>query len=240
MKISVVIAAYKGEKYIADQLRSILPQLGEDDEIIVSDDYPQGLTRAQVELVNDRRIKYIEGPANGLTANFENALRAAQGDIIFLSDQDDVWMPDKVSKVLPLFENGNDLVLHDARVTDGELRLIAPSYFAIHGSNSSYLKNILRNSFVGCCMAFTKQVAESVVPFPRDIPMHDWWIALAAIKMGYRVNLLNEPLIQWRRHSENVTGGKTTLKQKIKWRVKIISYLIPVRGGADVPHGKDQ
>lgn len=100
--ISVVIAAYKGEKYIAEQINSILPQLGDGDEIIISDDYPQGETRRAVEALrsDDNRIKYIEGLRKGVVRNFENAINYATGDYIFLADQDDVWLEGKVAAVM--------------------------------------------------------------------------------------------------------------------------------------------
>ena len=222
MKISVALAAYKGERYIAEQLNSILCQLGENDEIIVSDDFPAGKTREAVAGIHDKRIRYIEGPGKGVVRNFENALNACTGDVIFLSDQDDVWMPDKVQKVLAEIRNGADLVLHDAAVTDGSLNITDPSFFAVHGSNASFAKNLIRNSFVGCCMAFTRKVMTDSLPFPNELPMHDWWIALAAMKKGYKTVLLPESLIKWRRHGENVTGGKTSTVQKIKWRLKML------------------
>lgn len=222
MKISVALAAYKGERYIAEQLNSILCQLGENDEIIVSDDFPAGKTREAVAGIHDKRIRYIEGPGKGVVRNFENALNACTGDVIFLSDQDDVWMPDKVQKVLAEIRNGADLVLHDAAVTDGSLNITDPSFFAVHGSNASFAKNLIRNSFVGCCMAFTRKVMADSLPFPNELPMHDWWIALAAMKKGYKTVLLPESLIKWRRHGENVTGGKTSTVQKIKWRLKML------------------
>lgn len=231
MKISVALAAYKGEQFIAEQLDSILPQLGENDEIIVSDDFPQGFTRDVIEQYanKDKRIKYIEGLGKGVVENFENALRACSGDVIFLCDQDDVWMPDKVSCVMAEIANGADLVLHDAAVTDGDLNITEPSFFAIHGSNADFRHNLIRNTFVGCCMAFTKQVALDTLPFPKGLPMHDWWIALSAIKLGYNVVLLDKPLIKWRRHGDNVTGGKTSLVQKIRWRIKMFLSLAKVK-----------
>ena len=231
MKISVALAAYKGEQYISEQLDSILCQLGENDEIIISDDYPQGKTREIVLKYQsqDKRIRYIEGEGKGVVKNFENALKARSGDVIFLSDQDDVWLPDKVSSVMAEIENGADLVLHDASVTDGALNIISPSYFEIHGASASYFKNLAKNTFVGCCMAFTKRVSEETLPFPEELPMHDWWIALAAIKKGYKAVILNKPLILWRRHGENVTGGKTTLLQKIKWRIKMVLSLARIK-----------
>lgn len=222
MKISVALAAYKGERYIAEQLNSILCQLGENDEIIVSDDFPAGKTREAVAGIHDKRIRYIEGQGKGVVRNFENALNACTGDVIFLSDQDDVWMPDKVQKVLAEIRNGADLVLHDAAVTDGSLNITDPSFFAVHGSNASFTKNLIRNSFVGCCMAFTRKVMADSLPFPNELPMHDWWIALAAMKKGYKTVLLPESLIKWRRHGDNVTGGKTSTVQKVKWRLKML------------------
>ena len=231
MKISVALAAYKGEEYIAEQLDSILRQLGENDEIIVSDDYPQGETRRIVqEYVNrDKRIRYIEGEGRGVVTNFENALKACTGDVIFLCDQDDVWMPDKVSSVMAEIENGADLVLHDASVTDGKLNVTEPSFFSVRKTNTDYKSNLIKNTFVGCCMAFTKQVMLDTLPFPDGLPMHDWWIALAAIKKGYNAVLLEKPLILWRRHGGNVTGGKTGFVQKIRWRAKMILSLARIK-----------
>lgn len=228
MKISVALAAYKGEQYISEQIDSILSQLGENDELIISDDFPEGKTRETVMNYQsrDKRIRYIEGEGKGVVRNFENALKACTGDIIFLADQDDVWMNNKVESVMKEFSDGADLVLHDAAVTDSDLNITEPSFFAIHGSNASFIGNMIKNSFVGCCMAFTKDVLHESLPFPEALPMHDWWIALVAMKKKKKVVLLSEPLIKWRRHSATVTGGKTTVLQKIRWRVDILLSLI--------------
>ncbi len=228
MKISVALAAYNGEKYIAEQISSILPRLGENDEIIVSDDNPSGKTREAVLSIGDSRIKYVEGKGHGVIKNFENALSKCSGDLIFLCDQDDVWKENKVKRVKEEIEKGSDLILHDSQITDSELNIISPSYFAEHNSNISYSGNIIRNSFVGCCMAFKKELLKDILPFPEGIPMHDQWIGLAALKKGYKVSMINEPLILWRRHGENVTGGKTSFLQKIKWRISIIKPIIKV------------
>ncbi len=228
MKISVALAAYKGEKYIGEQIKSILSQLPPDGEIIVSDDKPGGETMQAVIAAadGDCRVKYIEGPGKGVCANFENALRTCSGDIIFLSDQDDVWLPQKINSVMKEFENGADVVLHDAFVTDSALEITEESFFRVHSSKSGFAANLIKNSFVGCCMAFTKDVAEMCLPFPDDLPMHDWWIALLAIKKHKKVVLLPEQLIYWRRHENTVTGKKNSLAQQIKWRAKMIFLLI--------------
>lgn len=231
MKISVALAAYKGEQYIAKQLESILRQLGENDEIIISDDYPAGKTRDIVldMALADKRIRYIEGPGKGVVRNFENAMLNCTGDVIFLSDQDDMWLPEKIELVMNEIRNGAQLVLHDASVTDSYLNITDESYFSSHGSNTSFSGNLAKNSFVGCCMAFTRELMLETLPFPENLPMHDWWIALVALKKKRKTVMLRKPLILWRRHGNNVTGGKTTFVQKVTWRIKMISSLARIK-----------
>lgn len=221
MKISVALAAYKGEKYIGEQLASILPQIGDDAEIIVSDDCPCEEMRKIVESFCDGRIKYVEGPGRGVIKNFEHALKLCEGEYIFLCDQDDVWCEDKVEKCVSELQNGCLLVMHDAKIVDAGLNETGDCFFATHNSTDFFLKNVLVNSFVGCCMAFRKELKKYILPFPDKLPMHDQYIGLVA-KMHGEVKLIDEPLILYRRHSNNVTGGKTTLSQKIKWRYQIV------------------
>ena len=223
MSISVALAAYNGGKYIREQIESILSQISLNDEIIVSDDNPSGDTKAAVEEIDDKRIRYIAGKGRGVVANFENALNNCTGDYIYLCDQDDVWLPDKICTVQKMFDDGADLVLHNAYITDSVLNKTGITSFELYNSNSGFIKNIIKNSFVGCCMAFRRDVLISSLPFPASIPMHDWWIGLNSIRNGYRVELTDEPLILWRRHRDNVTGRKTSLVQKIIFRIKILA-----------------
>ena len=231
------MAAYKGEKYIKAQIASVLPRLGERDELIISDDCPRDSMREIVSSFNDSRIKYIEGPGRGVIKNFENALNFCSGDIIFLCDQDDVWLEGKVEKCVKALNNGAILVLHDATVTDGELNVTEDSFFSLHKSTLGFKKNILRNSYMGCCMAFRSELKDTVLPFPDKLPMHDQWIGLCAEKTG-RTEMIKEPLILYRRHGDNVTGGKTTLFQKISRRVNIIRALNSRLKGKDTCGGK--
>lgn len=225
--ISVVIAAYKGEKYIVEQVKSILPQLGESDELIISDDYPEGETKASLDgiIKRDSRVKYIHGRSLGLIKNFEYAINHAKGDFIFLSDQDDVWLEGKVEAVMKEFNDGADVVMHDALITDGELNPTGDRAFVLNSAGKGIFKNILKNSYQGCCMAFRKEMKEYILPFPEKIPMHDQWIGLIGEKHG-NVHLINHPYILYRRHSENVSGGGSSLMQKIMWRINIIGCLL--------------
>lgn len=224
--ISVALAAYKGEKYIEQQINSILPQLSHDDEIIVSDDRPGGMTEKIVRRIaaEDSRVIYVEGKGKGVVSNFVNAIRYCKGDKIFLCDQDDVWLPDKVKRVTEAFDEGYDLVLHNAYVTDGELNITEYSFFDKRGSKKGVLRNILKNSYMGCCMAFDRRLLKKIMPIPRNIPMHDQWIGLMGEIYG-KVKFIDLPLIYYRVHGGNVTGGATSTAQKLAWRRYLILKL---------------
>ena len=225
--ISVALAAYKGEKYIYEQIKSILPQLAEHDEIVVSDDRPGGITEKIVRkmMEKDNRIVYLEGPGKGVVANFINAIRHCKGDKIFLCDQDDVWLPDKVKLCMKAFHEGADLVLHNAYVTDKNLKITNTSFFELRGSRKGVMHNIVKNSYMGCCMAFDRKMLKRIMPIPRNVPMHDQWIGLVCEVYG-KVTLLDQPLIYHRMHGENVTGtSQTSFSQKMQWRRSIVSRL---------------
>ncbi len=102
--ISVAMATYNGEKYIKEQLESILLQLENQDEVIVSDDGSTDHTLKIIESLNDQRIKILKGPRNGVKQNFAHALSFCKGKYIFLSDQDDIWLENKVKHLLTCFE----------------------------------------------------------------------------------------------------------------------------------------
>ena len=232
--ISVCLASYNGIKYIAEQLDSILMQIGDNDEIIISDD---GSKDGTVELINEYinkhgNIKLIEGPRKGLIKNFENAINAAEGDIIFLSDQDDVWMPDKVSTVMKAFEDKGDkciLVLHDAEIVNAELEATGKSLYEFRGSRPGLLRCLIKNPYVGCCMAFRKELKKEALPFPDGIEMHDWWIALNA-ECGRRAVQIPQRLIKYRRHGDNASNmHHHPIKKMIHNRIVFTKELIKRR-----------
>lgn len=226
--ISVALAAYKGEKYIYEQIKSILPQLARDDEIIVSDDRPGGITEKIVRkmMEKDKRIKYVEGKGKGVVENFVNAIRYCRGDKIFLCDQDDVWLPDKVKLVMREFDKGADLVIHNAYVTDRRLKITDYSFFELRGSRKGLVRNIIKNSYMGCCMAFDRKMLKKIMPMPKSVPMHDQWIGLICEIYG-KVVFLDQPLIYHRMHGNNVTGvKKNSLAQQAEWRRYITARLM--------------
>lgn len=208
MKVSVALAYYNGGKYIEEQLSSILKQLQPGDEVIISVD---GATDGSMELLEklageDERIMIIEGPGKGVVKNFEHAIGACTGDVIFLSDQDDVWKEDKVKKVTKIFEKTDvDVVLHNASMIDGEGKeMEGPTMFDLRKSRPGIVKNLVRNCYIGCCMAFRGDIKDALLPIPEKMYMHDYWIGTLGEKLG-GVGLLKECLIRYRRHEENVT-----------------------------------
>lgn len=230
MRISVAMAVYNGEKYLGEQIESILDQLGEDAQLVISLDPSEDGSEAVIDRYTgtDYRVKKVYGKGKGLIRNFENAISNCDGDIIFLADQDDVWLKDKVEQCMEGFEDKRVMaVVHDAVVCSGDLKSeLNPSFFAYKNCGGGILKNVIRNSYMGCCMAFRKELLKWVLPFPENIPMHDQWIGIMAELHGKTV-FLDEKLIKYRRHGEN--KSKMThagVWKMLCWRVEIVVNLI--------------
>jgi len=206
--ISVCMATYNGEKYIADQIISIENQISNSDELIISDD---GSTDNTVNIIHHfsniyDNIKYIKGPQKGVVSNFECALKEASGDIIYLSDQDDVWLGNKVEIINNYLENTNCLVVnHDAIIVDEKCNIIGESFYRYRGRRKGIIKNIIKTSYLGCCMAFKRELLDYILPFPEKIQWHDWWIGLIAENTG-GVCFLEDKLILYRRHGNNTSS----------------------------------
>ena len=204
--ISVCIATYNGEKYIKEQLLSILPQLGKKDEVIISDDHSTDNTLDIVKGLNDNRIKIVmNNREKGYTSNFENALSYAIGDYIFLSDQDDIWMSNKVDYCIAELKE-YDLVVSDAILINSKGEKIDDSFFYKRNVYYTWLGNIFKFGFLGCCMAFKMNVLKKALPFPKKhlYCTHDNWIFLVA-QSFYKVKISHEKLIRYRRHTDNLS-----------------------------------
>lgn len=226
MKVSVVIATYNGEKYIKDQLDSILSQISTNDEIVISDDSSTDKTVELIKSYNDSRIILFEKLKFGNhIKNFEYALSKCSGDIIFLSDQDDIWLDNKVTVCLSILENA-DLVNSDCLVVDANENVIMSSYFKFIHSRPGFIKNLIKNSYVGCCMAFKKKVLDAALPFPSTINSHDTWIGLTG-EMFFDTAFIEVPLIKLRRHGKNFSShsvGDTFLMRGSPFPINVIIY----------------
>jgi glycosyltransferase involved in cell wall biosynthesis len=205
------MATYNGEKYIKEQLDSILCQIGRDDELIISDD---GSTDKTLEIINTYAnpcIKIFENHGiHGYAHNFENALAHAAGDYIFLSDQDDVWLPQKVQTMLPYLQEDN-MVLTDAYITDENLK-IQKCLSEYRMYRKGYLQNLYKTAHLGCTAAFTRRIKNYCLPFPKSmLAPHDNWIGLLC-ELKFNVVYIPEPLILYRRHQHTAssTGSPST------------------------------
>lgn len=206
--ISVCIATYNGEKFIIDQLMSILIQIGINDEVIVSDDHSTDKTVQLIDELKDSRIKVLENTNRmGCSGNFENAILNSKGDFIFLADQDDIWVADKVEKMMNNLRNA-DLVVSDALFADENMNTTNETYFLIRGGKNGFWTNLYKSRYLGACMAFRRVMLDKLLPFPLNERLcpHDLWITLVA-EFYYSVQIVNEPLITYRRHSQNVSTG---------------------------------
>ena len=203
------MATFNGEKYIKEQINSILVQLFPDDELIISDDGSTDKTLNIIREFDDKRIILVENKnTHGYVHNFENALKQSSGDYIFFSDQDDIWLPNKVEMMLPHLKADN-FVISDAYITNDKLE--------INGRISSwrkykkgYIRNLYKSIYAGCTCAFTKRIKDYSLPFPStNYIQHDTWIGLLC-ELKFNVVNIEEPLILYRRHNNNkndYTGG---------------------------------
>lgn len=225
--ISVCIATYNGEKYIHEQIASILQQIGNDDEIVVSDDGSTDKTLDVVRSFDAQNIHiYINKGDHGYTPNFENALRNAHGDYIFLSDQDDIWMPDKVEACMKYLKV-NDFVVSDALIVDGDNKPLFDSFCEQRKSKFGFLNTLIRFSYLGCCFAFRRKVLSKALPFPKNhiLCTHDNWLALVSTAF-YKSAFIPLPLIRYRRYGGNASSGAKNANKSILFMIYYRLYLL--------------
>jgi glycosyltransferase involved in cell wall biosynthesis len=228
--ISVCIATYNGADFIIRQLESVLKQIGSDDQVVIIDDCSKDNT---VQIIKDTYGDRIEVHVNeqnsGAIKSFERAISKATGDIIFLCDQDDIWLENKVQTVLSTFEQTDAaLVVHDAYVTDGEGNILNTSWNEYNNNREQgIIGNIIKNGFTGACMAFKRDLVKKIIPFPPNIEMHDQWIALVCMMEKKKIVYLKEPLMKYVRHGGNVTGmRKRSIGEKLKGRIGTVREIL--------------
>lgn len=225
------MATYNGEQYIKEQVDSILAQLSPDDELIVSDDGSTDNTVGLLLSYNDKRIHVFAHHFTGIkecvgdvvSENFENALKNAKGDYIFLSDQDDIWIEGKVQKMVAALQNAEVVVSNAWLLTDGNIDNCKKKLYEGRTPLRNYF--LKKGKYYGCCMALRANALSYVLPFPQPLPLHDTWLGLLPEIVG-GASFIDEPFIYYRRHSSNVSWhAKNTIWYMIKYRVRIL-YLI--------------
>ncbi|MET0830365.1 MAG: glycosyltransferase family 2 protein [Microbacterium sp.] len=231
LSVAVAICTYNGAAYVEEQLRSILSQSRQPTEIVVSDDGSSDNTVALVTgLLENSGVRHRileNATALGVSRNFEQAVLATTGDIVVLSDQDDIWNPQRLERACAEFEARPDLTLlfSDARMVDAAgaplgyalfdaLEISGADRRAIH-TGSGFPTLLRRNVATGATMAFRRSLLEVATPFPIEW-VHDEWLAILAAAVG-QVDLLEELLIDYRQHGANQIGAREpSLGHKIR------------------------
>ena len=229
-KVSVVMTSYNGEKWIHAQITSILSQISPEDELIICDDQSSDSTTSIIAAFNDPRITLFINPLQlGPWNNVIQVLAKATGDIIMVSDQDDIWSPTKYQTLLNSFTPTIDLIMHDAQVIDNKDIILYPSYFVKRSVNQGLFRNLYKNGYTGCFLAFRKSLLTAATPFPENIP-YDQWLGLCA-EIRHSALHLPVALVQWRRHGENVTTpfDDSHLTGWKKWKNRLLNRITIIR-----------
>jgi glycosyltransferase involved in cell wall biosynthesis len=229
-RVSVVLALHNGMKFLPPQIRSVLDQLHADDELIVIDDASSDGSPDWVEALADSRVALNRHAANqGVIRSFEHGLALARNDIVFLCDQDDVWLPGKRETFVQAFDADPRtlVVVSDAQVIDANGALMEPSFMATRGGFRGDLwATLWRNRYLGCAMAVRRELLRVALPIPRHAPMHDMWLGVLGRLCG-RVQYLPMQLINYRRHGGNVSPSHhQRWGRMLRWRLALITALM--------------
>lgn len=237
--VSVAMATYNGSAHVAEQLASILGQLGPHHEVVVVDDASTDDTLAVLGTFEDPRLRVVESPVNrGYVRAFEAALREARGELILLADQDDVWLPGRVAMLTEALRAhqvaASNLVLLD---TGAPLRapmgggpwLLRSADSGRHLANVAGILTGIR-PYYGCAMGVRREALALALPFPAYLDeSHDLWLALYG-NLARSVVHLDEPTLQRRVHESNATPDRPRgLRPALASRLMLLRAVVELR-----------
>ncbi len=219
MKIDILMATYNGEKYLKEQIDSILEQTNQDFRLLISDDMSTDNTRA---ILNDyvstdnRVVVFLQNKNLGPVKNFEYLMKKVESSYFMFADQDDIWQKDKIEQsVRKLEETNSDLVYTNLQVVNENLDVMYPYYWKLkefekkakkfHHFESLYLNNYI----TGCTMLVKSKWIDKILPLPQksNYILHDYWTALVVSKFG-KIDFIEKPLVKYRQHVNNRIGSK--------------------------------
>lgn len=219
-KIDILMATYNGEKYLVEQLDSIINQTNQNWNLLIRDDNSTDRTLEIIQNYEkkDNRIKILKDNKGnlGIVRNFEELLKNSQSEFIMFSDQDDIWVENKLDmylKMIKKFRLKNFLIHSDAILFNKNKKKVLKQTFIFRKAKRSGLENIFFNYFVqGATILISKEIKNFILPFPKEVYLHDRYIHLISELFFQRI-FINQPLIYYRQHSNNQIGAKNTLKE---------------------------
>ena len=219
--IDILMATYNGEKYLEEQIDSILGQTYKNIRLIISDDCSTDNTKNILKKYQEKEnIEiYYQKENLGYVKNFEFLLQKVENEIYMLSDQDDVWMSNKVEDTLKKLEQDNaDLVFTDLEIVDENLNTIDKSFNRKMDKFRKIEKTLgkksfeyLYNNITGCTIMSKKEWINEIIPIPKNSKyvIHDSWIGLI-ISLKGKISYLDKPTIKYRQHGDNQVGTERT------------------------------
>lgn len=231
--LSVAMCTFNGARYLRPQLESIAMQTVLPDELVICDDRSEDKTPAIVQefsRIAQFEVRFLRNNERlGVVRNFEHALSLCRGRYVALADQDDIWMQEKLERMVTAVRDAETqprpgacvLVHTDLSLINAEGKLLESSFFRRRRFRQRHKvpldELLLQNYVTGCATLVNRPVLDLALPFPEGVSIHDWWLALIAAAAG-RVVTLNWPGTLYRTHGENLIGAK----RGTEWR----SYLL--------------
>jgi hypothetical protein len=244
--VSVALATYNGETYLAEFLASLNRQSWSNLEIVVSDDCSSDgtseLLRAYRGTVPLKIVDTLERV--GIVRNFERAMNACSGDYIALADQDDVWDSEKITGLMNRLQAVEAnvavgvplLVFSDVEIVNDVLERMSPSYFSFarKSHDARHVRDfLLGNHIPGCSMLFNRALLDLSMPMPAEFAMHDWWLALVAAAFG-EILYVDESYVKYRQHTNNAVGASAARRLTVLQRA--IARAMDIRHARDGAH----
>jgi len=233
--ISILLAAYNGEKYIAGLIESLMSQTYQDFTIYIRDDKSTDDTYSVITGYAERypgKIVVSQNDVNMGSAkpNFMKMMIDHKDDYVMLCDQDDVWLPEKIEKSLNKIKEieqesnaATPVMVHtNLTVVDEDMNVMASSYEKM--SNKDFEKTSLNyvltmNNAAGCTIIYNRALADLIQTEPEFVVMHDWWVSLIASALG-KIGVIHLPMVLYRQHKDNESGAKKVLS------IRYISYVL--------------
>ena len=228
MKVTILMSTYNGERFLAEQIESIRQQTHTDWQLLIRDDGSKDSTREIIQdfCQKDNRIHFVNPDSVenlGVIKSFFHLLKHQMSDVYFFSDQDDVWLPEKVEmqleEAIKYDDNQPLLVYTDLKVVDQELNVVHESMIRTQSdhANTELIQELTENTVTGGVSMINQALADLWTGQEvHDLLMHDWYLALLAAAFGHLV-YIDRPSELYRQHSNNVLGARTLRKRMQNW-----------------------